>query len=293
MSIVSTTTARTTGDEHVQFVIEKLRVLIVAGIPAGVVLVGLGSRLAMFILRITSPASVRGVQSDDDFTASSPWRHLQPAALGANGIINGPMMVSPWLIGPMWFRRLTTGLAAAAVAGSMLVHADGIDFTLLKPKWLAISLFVVLPGVFGALIGVWVDAVQRPDSWTARGRRRWVLALVCVVCFPATVFPLVFAVIVLVLWVIVNAVGLVPLARRIPAYGLVIRSLWLSVALLGLVALVNDINAHMSASRPTSAFLLRHRPHDRPCHTRPATRPPIDITTPLTPPTRTATRLAE
>jgi hypothetical protein len=50
-------------------------------------------------------------------------------------------------------------------------------------------------------------------------------------------------VIVLVLWAIVNAVGLIPLLRRIPAYGLVVRSLWLLVAVAGLVALVNDINA--------------------------------------------------
>jgi hypothetical protein len=248
MSIVSTTTTRTSGDEHVQYVIEKLRVLIVAGIPAGAVLVGLGSRLAMFILRITSPDSVRGVQSDDDFTIGQftlggTYNLLQLGA--AVGIIGAAayMMVSPWLIGPMWFRRLTTGLAAAVVAGSMLVHADGIDFTVLKPKWLAISLFVALPGLFGTLIGVWVDAVQRPDSWTTRGRRRWVLALICVACFPATLFLLVIAVIVLVLWAIVNAVGLIPLLRRIPAYGLVVRSLWLLVAVAGLVALVNDINA--------------------------------------------------
>lgn len=29
--------------------------------------------------------------------------------------------VSRWLIGPLWFRRLTTGVAATAVVGSMLV----------------------------------------------------------------------------------------------------------------------------------------------------------------------------
>ena len=144
----------------------------------------------------------------------------------------------------MWFRRLTTGLAAAVVAGSMLVHADGIDFTILKPTWLAIGLFVALPGLFGALIGSSVDAVRRTDSWTSRGRRRWVLALICVACFPATLFLLVIA---------VDRRGRVGRSRRrrdssrcvrrIPAYGFVIRSLWMLVAVAGLVALVNDINA--------------------------------------------------
>ena len=248
MTIVSTTTIQTSAEGHVHGVIEKLRVLIVGGIPAGALLVGLGSRVAMFILRITSPDSVRGVQSDDDFTigrftlAGTYNLLLLGAAVGIIGAAVY-MMVRPWLIGPMWFRRLTTGLAAAAVAGSMLVHADGIDFKILKPTWLAIGLFVALPFLFGALIGASVDAVQRPDSWTARGRRRWALALMCVACFPATLFPLVIALIALVLWAALKASGLISLLRRIPAYGLVIRSLWLLIAVAGLIELVNDINA--------------------------------------------------
>ena len=49
-------------------VVEQVRILAVAGITVGVIVVGLGSRLAMFVLRLTSPDSVIGVQSDDDFT---------------------------------------------------------------------------------------------------------------------------------------------------------------------------------------------------------------------------------
>ena len=248
MTLVSTTTARTTGDEHARHVIETMRVLIVAGIPTGAVVVGIGSRVAMFILRITSPDAVRGVQSDDDFTIGKftlggTYNLLMLGA--AVGIIGAGayMLVAPWLIGPMWFRRLTTGLAAAVVAGSMLVHADGIDFTVLKPTWLAIGLFVALPGIFGTAIGVSVDAVRRSDSWTAHGRRRWVLALICVACFPTTLFPLTIALIVVLFWTMMTASGLVGLVRRIPGYGVLIRSLWLLVAVAGLVALINDINA--------------------------------------------------
>jgi len=164
------------------------------------------------------------------------------AAVGIIGA-GAYMLVSPWLIGPVWFRRLTTGLAAAVVGGSMLVHADGIDFHALKPTWLAIGLFVALPGVFGAVIGWTVDSVRRSDSWTARGRRRWVLPLISVACFPLTLFPLVFAVIVVLVWALADAAGTVKLLRKIPAYNLVIRSLWVVIAIAGLVALVNDINA--------------------------------------------------
>ena len=46
---------------------EELRVLVVAGVPVGVLVIGVGSRLAMFLLRLTSPDRVNGIRSDDDF----------------------------------------------------------------------------------------------------------------------------------------------------------------------------------------------------------------------------------
>ena len=177
---------------HKRFV-EGLRVLVVGGISSGVILIGVGSRLAMLLLRVTSPDRVRGVKSDDGFiigqvTLAGTYNLL---VLGAVvGIIGAAayLMVAPWLIGPKWFRRLTTGLAAAAVVGSMLVHPDGIDFTVLKPMWLAIGVFIALPGLFGVLVGVVVDAVGRPESWTARGRWRVALPIFLVACFPLSIF---------------------------------------------------------------------------------------------------------
>ena len=87
---------------------------------------------------------------------------------------------------------MTTGLAAAAVAGSMLVHRDGIDFTLLKPTWLAVGLFVALPGVFGMLIGSAVDAVERPGFVDQRRSSPLDCSpIIAVVCFPLALFPLI------------------------------------------------------------------------------------------------------
>jgi hypothetical protein len=237
-----------TGNEVLGRIWETMRVLIVGGIPAGALIVGFGSRVAMFVLRITSPSTVDGVESDDGFiigqvTLGGTYNLLQLGA--AVGIIGAGayLLVAPWLIGPMWFRRLTTGAAAAVVAGSMLVHADGIDFTLLQPTWLAIGLFVALPGLFGTLIGISVDAVRRPDSWTSDGRRRWLLTIACIVCFPATLLLVAVALIVVVFWAIVREAGLPGLVRRIPAFAFVIRGVWLLVAVAGLIALVNDIRA--------------------------------------------------
>lgn len=191
-------TATAARDEFWRDRREALRVLIVGGIPAGALLVGVGSRLAMLVLRVTSPDRVRGVTSDDGFTigrvtVDGTYNLL---AIGAVVGIIGAFayrMVAPWLIGPTWFRRFTTGAAAAAVAGSMLIHSDGIDFTLLKPTWLAIGLFIALPGLFGALIGVAIDSAGRDESWTTQGRRQWVLPLTAVACFPVTLLALLLA----------------------------------------------------------------------------------------------------
>jgi hypothetical protein len=248
MSAELTATPATATDPRGRYILEKMRVLIVGGIPAGVVVVGLGSRVAMFILRITSPSSVRGVESDDGFTIGAVTLggtynllHLG-AVVGVIGAC-AYALVAPWLIGPLWFRRFTTGIAAAVVAGSMLVHADGIDFTLLQPTWLAIGLFVALPGLFGVLIGASVDRVARPDSWTNRGRRRWVLPVLAVGCFPASAIGLPFALAVVVFWALARDAHVVQRVRNFRPFALAVRSVWILIALLGLVALIGDIDA--------------------------------------------------
>lgn len=125
----------------------------------------------------------------------------------------------------------------------MLVHTGGIDFTQLQPTWLAIGLFVALPGVFGTLIGSAVDAVSRPDSWTIRARRRWLLPLIAVSCFPLSFLFLLIASVILGISVLASDLELVQRVRRAPFYAPTIRSLWLFIAVAGLVALINDIAA--------------------------------------------------
>jgi hypothetical protein len=49
-----TKTEQSTSEDR-QDLIEKMRVIIVAWIPVGVLVAGVGSRLAMLLLRVTSP----------------------------------------------------------------------------------------------------------------------------------------------------------------------------------------------------------------------------------------------
>lgn len=243
-----TDTVESTEVSWRQYVIERMRVLIVAGIPTGALLAGVGSRLAMLLLRLTSPDRVNGVTSDDGFTIGRVTLGgtyslvLIGAAVGIIGA-GAYRLVAPWLIGPLWFRRVTTGLAAGAVVGSMLIHSDGVDFTLLKPTWLAIGLFIALPALFGLVIGAVVDSVSRPGSWTARGRRRWLLPAVAVACFPPTLFAVGFVLVPVGFWALAREVDFQREIREVRGLVLAVRAIWLIIAVAGLAALLNDINA--------------------------------------------------
>lgn len=225
---------------------QEMYVLIVAGITTGVLVAGAGSRIAMLLLRLTSPDHVDGIQSDDDFTIgrftlSGTYNLL---LLGASvGVIGAAtyQWVRPWLLGPRWFRFVTVALASGAVVGSLLVHADGIDFRLLKPTWFAIALFVALPALFAVCVGFAVELVERRADTTAPTKRRWVLPLVLVLLFPPVLLVLAVATVVVVPWVDVRDR---PAVRRVidaTATGVIVRFAWLGVAVLGLVALVGDI----------------------------------------------------
>lgn len=227
-------------------VVDELRILIVAGIPFGVLVAGVGSRVAMFLLRMTSPESIIGVQSDDDFeigrfTFGGTYNLLTIGALVGFVGAAAYRVVRTRLIGPKWFRRATTGLASGAVVGSMLVHADGIDFRLLKPTWFAITLFVALPALFGTFIGPFVDRVADEGSWTRDGRRRWMLPTISLLAFPPMILVLPFTAAAVTAFVALRRIDVVQRARATKAYGLVVRAVWLSVAVLGAFALIDDI----------------------------------------------------
>ena len=226
-------------------VLERFRVLVVAGVMVGVLVAGVGSRLAMLVLRLTSPDSVVGVTSDDGFTIgrftlSGTYNLLLLGA--AVGVIGAATYraVAPWLLGPTWFRRATVAAGSGAVVGSMLVHADGIDFHLLKPLWLAIGLFVALPALFAVTMGVVVDRVAAADSWTRQGRRRWALPVVLIAAFPLVLFIAFPALLILAVWVPVHRSlqdgEALPIGVRVA-----VRGVWLAIAVSGLFGLIGDI----------------------------------------------------
>ena len=226
--------------------LERLRVIVLAGVVAGVLVGGVGGRLAMLLLRLTSPASVVGVTSDDGFeigqvTLGGTYNLL---LVGAGfGVLGAALhgLVAPWLIGPRWFRHLTVALGSGAVVGGMLVHTDGVDFTSLEPTWLAIALFVAIPALFGGLVGLVLERFARDGTWSSTGWRRRALPLAAVACFPLVAFPVIVVGAVLLAWSPLRARGAAARVHASRPARTVVRGAWLLVAVIGLTGLLGDV----------------------------------------------------
>lgn len=133
----------------------------VAGMAAGLAWGGLGGRLAMRLLFLTSDDRVRGLTSDDGFeigtfSAATIFLLVSTTVLGAvGGMVFG--LLRRYLRGQHWLVVPVVALTASVVGGGAFVEAEGIDFRLLKPLWLAIGLFVFLPGAWGATVAITTD----------------------------------------------------------------------------------------------------------------------------------------
>lgn len=152
-----------------------------AGLVAGFVINGAGSRLAMMLLARLNP-QVTGRLSDDGFRMGQ-FTLADTAGLvffgTAVGVLGGLLFLAirQLRFGSAWFRTASMVVGPAVVVGSMLVHTDGIDFRVLEPTWLAIGLFVALPGLFAYVVSRLVDRWLRDDAWPMRTRRAWVVGL--------------------------------------------------------------------------------------------------------------------
>lgn len=153
--------------------LRQLAVATAAGAVCGLLVGGIGGRLAMLLLARLAPET-RGAISDDgfligQFTVSGTLNLL--AVCTVVGVLGGGvyLIMRGLMIGPRWFQVLSIALGPAVVVGALLVHREGVDFTLLRPAWLAIALFVAIPGLYAGLL----TAVE--ERWL-RTERRLLLA---------------------------------------------------------------------------------------------------------------------
>jgi hypothetical protein len=186
---------------------------------AGALVGGVGGRLAMLLLRLTSESSLIGMTTDDGFRTGSftaeTFFLLTVTAIG--GAVLGVAYVAArrWL--PRSRRPAVAAVVLGAIGGAAIIDPEGLDFTVLDPLWLAVTMFIALPAAFGAALA---RGVERLLPWASdRG--------------PST-FALLVPLLPIVLPVMAVLVGLVALAwaalRRWPAAGRVWWSAPVTVA---------------------------------------------------------------
>jgi hypothetical protein len=167
--------------------VRRLAVATLAGAILGFVVGGVGGRLAMSLLASLN-GDVAGVKSDDGFTmgqvtlAGTLNLLLVGTVLGAlGGIIF--LALRNLRMGPTWFRAASIAGGATVVVGANLVHADGVDFTLLEPTGLTIGVILAIPLVYALALPPLADSWLRDDSalMATTNRLVYVPLVVCVV----------------------------------------------------------------------------------------------------------------
>ena len=139
-----------------------------AGTLAGFVWGGIGGRVAMRIIFLTSDERLRGLTSDDGFeigriSGDTIFLLIFTSILGAlAGLLYGLMRML--LRGPKWLVAIAVGVTAAAGGGALVVNSDGIDFRVLDPLWLAVGLFLLLPGLWGVSVVLLTERLLQSEN---------------------------------------------------------------------------------------------------------------------------------
>jgi hypothetical protein len=152
---------------------------VTGGFVAGLLIGGVGGRLAMLILRLTSPSTLRGVSTDDGFTigrVSAQTIFLLRVTAGL-GIAGGVLyVVVRWWI-PVAWRVPTMTVFFGLVGSSGIIGPDGLDFSALSPLPLAIAMFVAIPTLYGAAMPLIVERLLQDGSILRRRPRGWLFGL--------------------------------------------------------------------------------------------------------------------
>ena len=175
----------------------SILVALAAGAIAGALVGGVGGRLAMLLLRLTSPEFVNGMTTDNGFEIGVVTTDTLNLVAGMTlfGGINGVLYAVLRRGIPSRLRLPLWTLFGAVLGGATIVNDDGVDFTVLEPLLLAIVLFVLLPGLASAVVVVLVERWQRSQPFASK--RQTISLTVCAVAGTFALVPAALAFLVL------------------------------------------------------------------------------------------------
>jgi hypothetical protein len=240
---VETAIADVTWQQDLTTRARRVSTAVIAGLSMGALIGGIGGRIAMFVLRVTSDPALHGAETDDGFVIGQ----ISGATLflviitSVLGVLGGMfyLAVRSWL--PERRRAVLFGVFGGIVGGAGVIRPGGIDFTLLDPLPFAIAMFIALPAIYGVVVSRLIERWLREDSGPGASQA-WTLGLIplLVVAFLGPV-GIGVAVGMLVLWIVHRtAPGVArlwgsPPVLRIGRAGLVV------VTAVALTSLVRDI----------------------------------------------------
>jgi len=153
---LSTVDRHTSWSATTEHALRRLAAVTWAGGLLGLLIGGIGSRLAMMLLAKLNP-EITGQVSDDGFAMGRLSLDSLDLLVTTTllGVLGGGLyfVLRGLMIGPRWFQILSISFGPAVVAGAQIVHVDGIDFTL-DPVLLAIAIFVAIPWAYAAVLTV-------------------------------------------------------------------------------------------------------------------------------------------
>jgi hypothetical protein len=179
------------------------------GLIAGLVVGGVGGRLAMLVLRLTSDPALRGLETDDgfvigQFSGDTLFLLIFTAFLG---LLGGLFYLVVRSLVPMRLRPGLTAIFGGIAGGAILINPGGIDFTRLEPLNLAIALFVALPALYGVAMSRLVERLLGNDSVLNRAGV-WCWAVVVLALVPIALagpFGMIAVLIAVVTWLVGRA----------------------------------------------------------------------------------------
>jgi hypothetical protein len=172
-------------------VVRTMGIASVAGFVVGTILLGTLLRLAMFVLRLTSDSSLRGVETDFGATIgrfSAVDTGLFMLGCGGAGVIAGIVYLAIRPVVPPRGRAPVAALAAGTFGPAVIIDPEGVDFAILEPALLAVAMFVASLAVFGYAVSVAVEWLLRVPWWRTSGAAWIVMAPLLLVTLVAA-FP--------------------------------------------------------------------------------------------------------
>ena len=158
--------------------LRRFAAVFVAGGLAGMIVGGIGSRVAMRIAAIAAPESVRGVPTEagariGEITLEGTLFLLLFAGVSSAFVgTSFYLAVRSWLPRRRWIRGLAFGTLELLVFGTLILDAGNPDFTILGNSVLNVALFGSLFMLHGVLLVLLVEPSGRLVGWVA-GETRW------------------------------------------------------------------------------------------------------------------------